>query len=106
MNQVLLKKYSQTSAVNFSGFLKLFFCLFSFVLFLPQLFASESDWTFEDAYRDRLAFLHAFLNYDFNAIWHSDWEKNYFSGNGFLLAVGSVTTHDLLVNGSLVINQS
>jgi len=86
--------------------LSFFFCLFSFFFCLSLLGAAEPEWKFEDAYRDRLAYLHAYLNYDFNALWYNDWEKNFFRGNGFLLAVGSVTTHDLLVNGSLVVNQS
>jgi len=66
----------------------------------------DSKWTYEFGYQDRLLFIHPFVNYDYNAYWYNDWEKNLFSGNGFLFSVGSVTTHELLVDGDLVINQS
>jgi len=65
-----------------------------------------SEWTYEHGYQDRLLFIHPFVNYDYNAYWHNDWEKNFFSGNGFLFSVGSVTTHELLVDGALFINQA
>jgi len=98
--------FSQNKMPSLTNFRTILFCLLSFFFCLKNLPAAPPEWRYEDAYRDRLAYLHAYLNYDFNAVWYNDWEENYFSGNGFLLAVGSVTTHDLLVNGSLVINQS
>ena len=63
------------------------------------------NWSFEDDYQDRLLFIHPFINYDYNAYWYYDWEKNLFKRNGFLFSVGSVTTKDLLVDGTLVINE-
>lgn len=66
---------------------------------------SAGDWYDDNSYQDRLLYLHAFVNYGFNPYWQFNWERNYFSGHGFLLGVGSVTTHDLLVDGKLVINQ-
>jgi hypothetical protein len=70
------------------------------------LYSQDFEWTKEFGYQDRLLFIHPFVNYDYNAYWYYDWEKNFFKGNGFLFSVGSVTTHELLVDGHLVINQS
>ena len=83
------------------------FLFFVFIFWLPfKLFAVDFKWTYEDGYRDRLLYIHPFINYNFNSSWYNRWEVNYFSGHGFLFNVGSVTTHDLLVDGSLVINQA
>ena len=70
-----------------------------------QVNASEPDWPYEDPYRNHLAYLHTLINYDFNALWYNNWERNYFKGNGFLISVGSVTTHNLHYDASLVINE-
>jgi hypothetical protein len=67
--------------------------------------ATDFEWTFEEAYDERFLYLHPLVNYNFNAQWQYDWERNLFKGQGFSLSVGSVTTHDLLVDGSLVLNQ-
>jgi len=71
-----------------------------------SVYSQDSEWTYEFGYQDRLLFIHPFVNYDYNAFWHYDWERNFFKGNGFLFSVGSVTTHELLVDGVLVINES
>jgi hypothetical protein len=71
-----------------------------------SLYSQDFEWTKELGDQDRLLYIHPFVNYDYNAYWYYDWEKNFFSGNGFLFSVGSVTTHELLVDGHLVINQS
>lgn len=87
--------------------MRLLFLLFIVIILLPiSSFAADFKWTYEDGYRDRLLFIHPYVNYHFNSDWYNRWEANYFSGQGFLFNVGSVTTHDLLVDGSLVINQS
>ena len=67
---------------------------------------SDSEWTYEFGYQDRLLYIHPFVNYDYNAYWYNSWERNFFKGNGFLFCVGSVTTHELLVDGALVINET
>jgi hypothetical protein len=84
----------------------LFIILILFIISTTPLFSQYFKWDKELGYQDRLLFIHPFVNYDYNAYWYYDWEKNYFSGNGFLFSVGSVTTHELLVDGHLVINQS
>jgi hypothetical protein len=104
--RIALNNYLQINMGLLPAHRNIFFFLLSSFFYLHPLGAAEAEWKFEDAYRDRLAYLHAYLNYDFNAVWYNNWEENYFRGNGFLLAVGSVTTHDLLINGSLVVNQS
>jgi len=75
-------------------------------LIVSQAIASEPDWPYEEPYRNKLAYLHTLINYDFNAVWYNDWEKNYFNGNGFLISVGSITTHHLHYDASLVINEA
>jgi hypothetical protein len=76
------------------------------LLVSASLYSQDFEWTKEFGYQDRLLFIHPFVNYDYNAYWYNDWEKNYFKGNGFIFSVGSVTTHELLVDGQLVLNQS
>jgi len=61
---------------------------------------SDSKWTYEFGYQDRLLYIQPFVNYDYNAYWYDSWEKNYFKGNGFLFSVGSVTTHELLLKAT------
>ncbi len=78
-----------------SLFVILFLVSFTFV----SVYGQDSEWTYEFGYQDRLLYIHPFVNYDYNAYWYNSWEKNYFKGNGFLFSVGSVTTHDLLVDG-------
>jgi len=84
--------------------------LFIFLLVISfafnTVYSQNSEWTYELGYQDRLLFIHPFVNYDYNPLWYNDWEKNFFKKNGFLFSVGSVTTHELLVDGSLVINES
>ncbi len=80
-----------------------YFALIVFIISLAN--ASEPDWPYEEPYKNKLAYLHTLINYDFNAVWYNDWEKNYFKGNGFLISVGSVTTHHLHYDASLVINE-
>jgi len=83
------------------------FLFLVFIFLLPfHVFAADFKWTYEDGYRDRLLYVHPFVNYNFNSYWYNRWEANYFSGHGFLFNVGSVTTHELLVDGHLVLNQS
>jgi hypothetical protein len=77
-----------------------------FLLMIQLVIASEPEWSFEDPYHNKLAYLHTLINYDFNALWHNNWEKNYFKGNGFLISVGSVTTDELHYDASLVLNES
>jgi hypothetical protein len=84
----------------------LFVLLIFIILTSTSIYGQDFEWTYEFGYQDRLLFIHPFVNYDYNAYWHNDWEKNLFSGNGFLFSVGSVTTHELLVDGDLVINES
>ena len=76
------------------------------LLIVSQAIASEPDWPYEEPYRNKLAYLHTLINYDFNAVWYNDWERNYFNGNGFLISVGSVTTHHLHYDASLVVNEA
>lgn len=80
----------------------LFFISFTFV----SVYGQGSKWTYEFGYQDRLLYIHPFVNYDYNAYWCNNWERNFFKGNGFLFSVGSVTTNELLVDGALVINES
>ena len=81
-----------------------FFVLFLMIWFV-SVSATDIPWVEDNRYKDRLLYLHAFLNYEYNPYWRYNWERNLFSGNGFLYNVGSVTTHDLLVHGQLVINE-
>ena len=76
------------------------------LLISVSVYSQDFEWTKEFGYQDRLLFIHPFVNYDYNAYWYYDWEKNFFKGNGFLFSVGSVTTHELLVDGHLTLNQS
>ncbi len=84
----------------------LFIFLFIVSISINCVNGSDSDWTYEFGYQDRLLYIHPFVNYDYNAYWYNNWERNFFKGNGFLFSVGSVTTSELLVDGALVINES
>ena len=50
------------------------------VLSFISVYGQDSEWTYEFGYQDRLLFIHPFVNYDYNAYWYNDWEKNLFSG--------------------------
>ena len=69
-----------------------------------QLIFAAPEWSFDEAYDDNMLYLHALINYRFDQRWYDRWEANLFTGNGFLLSVGSVTVDDLLIDGHLVIN--
>ncbi|MCK4560102.1 MAG: hypothetical protein KAV45_09985 [Calditrichia bacterium] len=84
----------------------LFVFLFIVSISIIGVNGSDSDWIYEFGYQDRLLYIHPFVNYDYNAYWYNNWERNFFKGNGFLFSVGSVTTSELLVDGALVINES
>lgn len=84
----------------------LFIFLFIASISIICVNGSDSEWTYEFGYQDRLLYIHPFVNYDYNASWYDSWEKNLFKGNGFLFSVGSVTTHELSIDGALVINES
>lgn len=78
--------------------------LFTALLWLGSSPGGEVLREYEEPYRDRLLYLHALINYELNAFWQNDWEQRFFSGNGFRLTVGSVTTTDLLGDGQLALN--
>lgn len=80
-------------------------CFILVFLLSSEVAAEDFQWEFEDTYRDRMLYLHAFMNYQLDAFWQWEWEQSYFSRHGFRLTVGSVTTDELLVDGQLVINQ-
>ncbi len=75
-----------------------------YTLVLIQSLTASPEWTYEDAYDDRMLYLHALINYRFDQHWYDRWESNLFAGNGFLLSVGSITVDDLLIDGHLVLN--
>lgn len=78
--------------------------LFITLLWFSSSPGGEVAWTFEEPYRDRLLYVHAFLNYELTAFWQYGWEQRFFSSNGFRLTVGSVTTTDLLGDEQLALN--
>jgi hypothetical protein len=75
------------------------------LIFVSSLYAAEDNWPYDDAYDDNMLYLHALINYDYNALWKFRWEEKQFSSNGFRITVGSVTTTDLLTDWGLFINQ-
>ena len=81
-----------------------YLCSIFLLLSLP-VSASDLGYTYQDAHDDQMLYLHAMVNYRYDASWQFDWEKYQFSKNGFRISVGSVTTTDLLTDWSLFINQ-
>lgn len=78
--------------------------LFATLFWFSSSPGGEPGREYEEPYRDRLLYVHAFLNYELNAFWLYEWEQRFFSSNGFRLTVGSVTTTDLLGDGQLALN--
>jgi len=64
----------------------------------------NSDWTFEDPYRDQMLYLHALLNYSYDLQWQFDWERRQLVGNSLRVKTGSVTSTELLTDIDLNIN--
>lgn len=65
----------------------------------------DTDWEFEDPYRDQMLYLHALVNYSYDLQWQFDWERRQFVNNSLRVNTGSVTSTNLLTDVDLRINQ-
>jgi hypothetical protein len=75
-------------------FLSLLFALF----FSSKLLYPENDlneWNYDDNYKKKMIFLHAFVNYELDPSWEIEWERNLYKANGLRTSFGSVTVKDL-----------
>jgi len=80
--------------------------LFIISVFLPEksVCNNSDDWHFDDNYKKKRIFIHAFANYDLDSSWQMDWEQNLFKKNALKTAFGSVTVKDLNSEINLKLN--
>jgi hypothetical protein len=64
----------------------------------------DSDWPFEDPYRDQMLYLHALVNYSHDLQWQFDWERRQLADSALRVNTGSVTSTELLTDIDLNIN--
>ena len=79
----------------------LFACSASATAQLP-----DTDWEFEQPYRDQMLYLHALVNYSYDLQWQFDWERRQFADNALRVNTGSVTSDKLLTDIDLNINEA
>ena len=82
-------------------FLLLIACSASATAQLP-----DSDWEFEQPYRDQMLYLHALVNYSYDLQWQFDWERRQLADNALRVNTGSVTSDKLLTDIDLTINEA
>ncbi len=84
-----------------------------FVLFLLFAWSAsataqlpDTDWEFEQPYRDQMLYLHALVNYSYDLQWQFDWERRQLADNALRVNTGSVTSDKLLTDVDLNINEA
>jgi len=83
---------------------KLYLILIALFLFESQLNAQDLNWKYNDHYKDKLLYLHAYVNYSFLTSWNFNWEKNMFNKSAVRMSFGSVEINDLLNDYRAIIN--
>ena len=78
--------------------------LILYILF--PLLGKADEWDFDDAYREELLYMHAFVNYDFDPDWQQRWEKKLMKDKGLRISYGSVTSNKLFQHEDVIINQN
>lgn len=66
----------------------------------------DADWAFEDPYRDQMLYLHALVNYSYDAQWQFDWERRQLADNALRVNTGSITSTELLSDIDLNITET
>ena len=64
----------------------------------------NSDWAFENPYKDQMLFLHALVNYSYDLEWQIDWQRRQLADNSLRVNTGSITSTELLTDVDLNIN--
>ena len=72
----------------------------------PTLAATqEPAWPFDRFYDSDVVYLHPLVSFALSPFWERDWERSQLSHSGIRLSAGSVTTHDLLTESFVNVNQ-
>ena len=64
----------------------------------------DDEWTLEDGYSTRLLYLHALVNYAWDAEWEFDWQRRQFADSALRINTGSVSSDQLLTDIDLNLN--
>lgn len=64
----------------------------------------DTDWSFENPYRDQMLYLHALVNYSHDLQWQFDWERRQLADSALRVNTGSVTSTELLTDVDLNVN--
>ncbi len=66
----------------------------------------DANWAYTDPYRDQMLYLHALVNYSYDAQWQFEWERQQLADNALRINTGSVTSTELLTDTDLNINEA